>query len=57
MTAETISVRWSERFGLARSPMFEGKEHGGVGEHESFLMGVTARSAYRFWRKRQTQQR
>jgi adenine-specific DNA-methyltransferase len=39
MTDETLSAQWSERFGLARSPMFTREENGEDGQHEVLLDG------------------
>ncbi len=39
MTDETLSARWSERFGLARSPMFALEQDGVGGDHDVLLDG------------------
>lgn len=39
MTGGSLSAQWSERFGLARSPMFEGEQVGAEGEHDVLLDG------------------
>lgn len=39
MTDVALGAQWSERFGLARSPMFEGEPVGPDGQHEVLLDG------------------
>ena len=39
MTIVSLGEEWGERFGLARSPMFEGEQDGAEGQHEVLLDG------------------
>ena len=39
MTEKSLGAEWSERFGLARSPMFALEQDGFEGEHDVLLDG------------------
>ena len=39
MIDQSLGSQWSERFGLARSPLFSLEQHGGGGTHDVLLDG------------------